>query len=463
LVIAPTKGGVANTLKWYTSPNSVIADHVDGPGVDMACALLEDAGGPVGLLCGATSIAADNSAITKVASHTGPTITVAGTSRYDHFVELQIGTAGDLGAGTFRYSLDGWSGATDDQRTWTDWITIPSGGTYGLPNTDLTLTFPAGTYVAGSAYTFTAECVAMNSTDLAAAFDVLAATGRKYAFIVLPTTANTGAAAAHATLGAAAQAELNTLANIGKNRRLVMATDVVADAAAVRTALTSVVANRVLFAFGRASRLARKRFPGYARPRTNATALFASRAASVKTSTDLKRVLSGPLPGVFELFDDEAINPTGLDDLGISTMRSWSSISDGGVFIAQARLKAAAGSDYRYWQRGTVMDRICDIVFEEQVKMIGRGYRLNLKGSAKGALDVRDIIRLEKDVNKRLEDEVLLPTNEEGTQGHVTAVRYRINREWNVATTETIIGDVVAVPLVQPSYVVTTLGYSLSL
>lgn len=470
--IGPSKGGVPNTLKWYDSPGSVVDEHIDGPVVDMAVQVLEEVGGPVGVLCSAASVEADNSAITKVGSHAGPTITVAGTSRYDHFVEVEITLGGALGTARFRYNLDGFSGATDSQKTWTDPITIPSGGEYAIPHSDLVLTFPSGTYVVGHRYTWTSECAAMNATDLAAAFDVLAEAKRPYRYVALATGANLGNAAAHATLCAALQAELNSFANAGVNRRGMMKAAATADAAGVAAAYAAVTAARVLVLYSDVASLAGVRFPGYARPRGSALGPLACRAAGVQPSTDLKRVESGPLPRVLEVFHDERTSPTGLDDLYITTLRSWQRL--GTPFVVQGRLKAAVGSDFRLWPRGIVLDMGCDIVFDELTRLIGKGMRfnqgpvvgdtgLNRDGLVVGALDPGEIERYEDQINERLSDEIMRPTNEEGVAGHATAMQFRLDPAHNVATTETIVGSLNGVPLVYPSHAHNSAGWGTSL
>lgn len=459
IVCGVTSSGTVDTLTWFTSSDSLVSALGDGPAVDEALHILQFGGGPVGVLKVDPSVAADNGSVTK--SGSGPDVSVAGSATNDFYVVIRIILGGALGTATFQYSLDGWDGATDDQRTWSGTLTVPSGGEYVLPGTGLTVTFADDTYVADETYSWQSECAAANASDLADAFDALASVGRQWRFCDLVTSANNGVASAHATLAAALDSELNTLANTsGRYRRGMISADNAADASAVTAAFTNVFTPRVLVAYGRVSRLAGKKLVAYERPRTSARSCFAARAASVAPSTDLKRVLSGPLPGVLELHEDEATTSTGLDDIYVSTLRTWAELP--GYFIAQGRLKAAIGSDFRLWPLGIVMDIACEVVHEEQVKMVGRGYRLNTTGENVGALDERDIIRLEKDVNTRLVAELMSPTNEEGTAGHVSAMRYRINRTHNVAQTETIIGDFTAVPLTYPSKIQASLGYALT-
>ncbi len=466
LVLGSASAG-ADGLSFHQTPASIVNTHDYGPLVDEGCFIAKQGGSPIGLLKGAASVAGDLSAITKVAAHAGPTITVAGTPVFDAFVRLQITKAGDLGAGKFRFSLDGFDGDTDAQRSWSGEYVIPSGGTFAIPNLGPTLTFPAGTYLLNSEYTFVAECAALNASDVSTAFAALQASKRRWRFMLAAFSANNGDAAAHATLAATLQSELDNLAaNYGKYRRAMMQAESAqapSDAAAVETAFTSVIAPRLLVAYGQARRLAGRPMLGFAAPRRNVVSFFAARAATELLSTDLKRVLSGPVEGLLELFDDEFQNSTGLDDIHISTMRTWPSDEQTGAFIGQGRLKGGPSSNFDLWPRGTVMDVACEIVHEEQIKFIGRGLRTQTSGEHIGALDPRDIPRLEKDVKARLNSELLDQVNAEGTFGHVTDLRYRIDGEWNVAQTETIVGDLEVVGLSYASQVMATVGFTLSL
>ncbi|MDX1527055.1 MAG: hypothetical protein R3337_00420 [Gammaproteobacteria bacterium] len=470
LVIGLTTAGVANQVGWYDNPAAAIAAHQDGPALEVALAMLAESGGPVGIMRMSTSVAADNSAVSQDVG-SGPLITVAGSARYDHRCEIEITADGALGAAKFRYNLDGFSGSTDAQKSWSQEYTVPAGGSFAIPGTDLTLTFPAGTYNDGDIYSFTADCAASNSSDLATAFTNIAAINRDFTFVTLVTTANTGDESAHATLAAAFNSELNTLAVAGMPLRGMMKANIGNDDGAVATAYTAVTAPRVLALFSDVATVVKHSFVGYKRPRGSALSSLSARASAVRISTDLKRVESGPLPNIVEVFEDERTAPTGLDDRYITTLTSQLGL--GTPFVTQGRLKAAEGSDYRLWPRGIVMDRICKIVFEEEQRFIGMGLRfnagpdvgdgLNAAGLTVGALDPRDIKRLEARVNGRLRTEIMQQVNEEGELGHASGVIYRIDPTHDVASTETIVSDVNGVPLVYPSYVNSTLGWGTDL
>jgi len=115
------------------------------------------------------------------------TITVAGAA-YDRFdVVVEILTAGTLGAGVFRYSLDGGN-------AWSVAITIPGGATYLIAEANVTLTFvPGGGAVYfqdGDTHAFVTRAPQMTTSDLVAPMAALLADARTWrlAHVVQPIT-----------------------------------------------------------------------------------------------------------------------------------------------------------------------------------------------------------------------------------------------------------------------------------
>lgn len=406
----------------------------------------------------------------------GGEITVAGESTLDAHVRIEIVTSGALGAAKFRYSIDGYSGDTASERTYSETLTVPGGGTFAIPGLGLTLTFDATptAFVAGDYYVFDAECGALNATNLGAAFTAIAASSARWRFCALATSKANGDAAAHATLAAALQSHLNTLANSSKYRRGMMAATHEDTAATVVTAFASTVAPRLLIAHGQVRRASTKPFSGHAFPVTNAVDVFAARAASSLPSTDLKRVRSGALTEVVKIFHDEFRSPSSLDDAKISTLRTFEDFA--GFYITQGRLKSQAGSDFKLWPHGIVIDIACETVNAGLTVEIGRGVRFSSRdengnevpdGSDAvayvGTIDERDAAAIEDEINRRLIAALASPLNAEGFAGHVTDLRYRILRTHNVLSTGTVIGEVGIKPLGYIDYLTTTVGFVVEL
>lgn len=449
--------GDDNSVKAFSSIGALFDERGVGPVVEAAAAILATIGGPVIVVKGATSVAASNGSVT--ASGGGPTVSLSGTALLDANIRVVITLGGALGVGKFKYCLDDYSGAADSERTYSEDLLIPSGGTFAIPTLGITLTFASGTYVLAETYSATVNCAAMNATNLGAALDALGASTLGWRFVYVVTSNNAGDAAAHATLLATLQSKLSTFATAGKYRRGMMATNLTG--ADPTTALTSVVAARCLTAHGVTRVVSPLSFIGHAFPLAPAASSLAVRAAGCLPSTDLKRVRGdgikdgGPLPNVLKIFQDEGTTPTGLDDIKVSTLRTYQGRD--GFYITQGRLKSGTGSDFTRWDRGIVMDIACEAAHEITTTWIGMGIRTN----ADGTIDERDAVRLEKEVNDRLADLLLNPQNAEGTTGHVSDANYTINRSINIISTETIQGEVAIRPLAPASYIRTTLSFSL--
>jgi hypothetical protein len=233
-------------------------------------------------------------------------------------------------------------------------------------------------------------------------------------------------------------------------------------ASAVQTAYASTTLNRHLVAHGSARYVAQYPLPGRGFVDRPVVTSFAARAAGSLISTDLKRVPGnglndgGPLPGVVKLYFDERVESSLLDDIMISTARSYENRP--GVFITQGRIKSASGSDFTIWPRRVVLDVAAETAHAVTVTFIGRGVRTK----AGGVIDERDALRLEKEVTDALEAQLLAPRNAEGTDGHASAVSYVIDRTINVLSTSSIEADLSVRPLGSLDYITTRVGYSLN-
>jgi hypothetical protein len=162
------------------------------------------------------------------------------------------------------------------------------------------------------------------------------------------------------------------------------------------------------------------------------------------------------------LNNDEFRLPTGLDDIKISTLRTYDAP---GFWITQARLKSAAGSDFTHWPRGLVMDVACETVHDGQELLIGQMFRFQnrvINGqSYPGTLSDLDADRWEDEINGKLVAILKDQINDEGTSGHVTDLRYRISRTNNIVSTGVLISYVEVKPVGYVDYITTTLGYVL--
>lgn len=457
VVVGYSSTGTANSYKQYTSINSLVSERGEGPAVEAAALLLNVTGGPVGFVTLSTSVASTIGTVTQTGADT--LIVVSGTPTNDFDVKVEILTGGALGTATFRYSLDNYTGAEEAERTYSGAITVPAGGAYVMANTGLTLTF-AGTQTAGNVQSFVAECPAFNTTDLNTGLDAVDATPLDWRFVVAITSLGNGDPTTGAGLAAALQAKLAGFATAGKYRAGMIAAcrddaDPLADFAAV-------VADRCLIDYGTARYVSAKPFVGFGFPQMVGTIAYAMRAAGSVISCDLKRVPGngvtngGPIPNVVKLFKDERTNASGVDDIKLSTLRTYA--GKPGFFITQGRIKSADGSDFTIWPLRIIMDVACETTHDAQTLFIGRGVRTN----SDGTIDERDALRLEAEVQSKLDSVLTSPRSAEGTAGHVSAVRYSIDRTNNINTTSTVISETAIRPLGYIDYITETLGFTVN-
>lgn len=396
----------------------------------------------------------------------GGEIAVSGDANYDTHVRVEIITSGANGVARFRYALDGFVGDTDQSvtgnvRTYSETLLVPSGGTFAIAGLGITLTFDGSpAFVAGDVYTFNTLAPSFNATDIADAFDAIAAAASKWRFASVVTSAVAGDAAAHAVLTAALQSELASLASGSRYRVAMIASGHGDTAAAVVTAFTSITADRVLVAHGQVRRKTDMPFPGFAFPVTSSVDCFAARAAGSAPSTDLKRLLSGPHDEVIKIFHDELLTPSQLDDIKVSTMRTYHGRS--GFFITQARPKAAAGSDFKLWPLRICMDIACETAHETMELEVGRMHRTvtNVINdvSYPGVIDERDATTIENACETALWA-VLGETNVEGLLGHVQDLRVTISRTHNFLSTGVLEYEVAILPFGYTDYIRGTFGY----
>lgn len=458
-VLGPASLGTANVLVSYNSPNAAADGSGQGQGPEAVTRILARAGGPVRFMKMATSVAAANSVVTKVAVSTSTgTVTVAGTALDDYEVIVEITKTGALGAAEFKFSLD-------DGRTYSEIIQVPAGGTYAIANTGLTLTFVPGggpiLFEDGDTHSFDSTAAMWNASDLATAIAALKLdTTTTWDFLVLAGRHATGAGAA--TIFAALDTHLTDLANNHRYTRALM--DGGAEAAAtVKTAFAAVSSRRIAVCFSTYDVPTAKPFQGWGAPMRPTVNYFASLAAANLISTDLAFSPAGAPEGdILAIGHDEFTASTTMDDAKFATMRTWP--QEQGYFANNCRLKSPSGSDFKYWQHGRVMDVACATWYSAARRWSSAGLRCT---SAK-VLYEPEAIRVESDITKDLVTVLSTPKNATGAIGHVSktdtdeGVAYRASRTEQTLVTETVAGDLAVRPLGYAKFINVTVGFSAS-
>ena len=449
LMMSVSSSGTADVVVTLTKSSDVAALG-EGPLPEYAARQLLLGGGPIYAMKVGGTIVGASSAVT--ASGGGPTVSLAGApfDTYDAIITIAVG--GILGTGTFSYSLDG--GTTESGV-----LIIPGGGSFPIPSTGITVTFTAGTYVAAETYSWTSTEPQSNASDFASAFTALALVNVEYDYITQSNTYATGVAAA-AQFGAN-DSHLATLFNAFEYKRLLQNSGP-DSAAATITAFLSSESTRVSPCYGTTTSPSAKPIQGRG-TRDFGTAMEASiEAANQLISTDLARVANGKLGGAISPVTAISFDATAddtLDTAKFTTTRTWKGRL--GFFFTNVRFKSPAGSDFLYWKHGRIIDETSEVVQVAQQNFFSRGVRT--VDAPVGAIDPRDAEGLETEVTTPLAVALTSPSNAEGTQGHVTAFQYAIDRTNNVLSTQTILSETRVKPFGYIKDIITTIGYSATL
>jgi len=450
LVYGVSSTGTADVLVSVSTLSAARTEWGQGPLVEEVCRCLSEGGGPVLGMRSTGTTAGAAGAVTPGGGNVGTgTVTVAGAAFDAYEVMLEVTTTGDAGVGAFIFSLD-------DGRTYSEELTIPVGLAYAIPSTNLTLTFVPGVgpveWSDGDVHQFDCTAPMYTTADLATSITALTADSTEWQFMILTGLNASGADAA--TMFGAVETHMATFAAAFRYVRCMM--DAGNEATGpINVALDAVSDNRILVSYRRADVASAKAFAGFGTPQIPLVGVVGARAHKALISTDLARVASGSLTGVAAIEHDERLTEV-MDSHRITTARTW--LGRAGFYLTNGRLKSDAGSDFRYWQHGVIMDLACRTTYIQQQTFIGMGIRTN----ADGTIDERDAVRLETRVREALKEQLLRPTNAEGTSGHVSDLNYTIDRTNNIATTETLLSDVAIRPLGYAKFITTTLGYSLA-
>lgn len=190
-LVGSSSSGTAGTFYSYAGSDvqQVFDDLGEGPlPHQVAKHLLRTGGKPVLAYKSTASTAGSSSAVTQ--SGAGPLPTLSGAPYDQYFSRIEIQTGGAVGTATFKYSLDGGD-------TWSD--EIATAASYLLPS-NVTVTFTAGTYVAGELYSWTDTAPILTNTNIGDALNaIIASAYTPDAVHVLGQPATTGDMATIAT------------------------------------------------------------------------------------------------------------------------------------------------------------------------------------------------------------------------------------------------------------------------
>lgn len=456
LVVGYATGATANKLYIFSNSNTARDTLQAGPALELAAPIAARGGCMV--LATAATTAGSCGTVTKTAVGTSTgTVTVAGVPANVWKVRIKITSTGTTGAGKFQYALDGYSNT--EAYTWSPEYTIPTGGTFQLPGTALTLTFTPGAgavfFELGDAHRF--DCIAPHYTtaDLTAAFAALPEQlgTRRVRRVLMAGIGQT--AAAQVTLAAALAGHLDTLALNWSFARSVIDGGSVESSSAFKTAIASFTDDRVAVVFGRASIVSEVPIAGCGVPELPASNAVAERASYSDLSENLGRFLSGPLRGVVRVSHNERFLVAFTDADRIITLRTHD--GEGGYFVTNGYLRSSPSSDFKYFDWGIVLDEISETVHDNLNQWTLES--LDAKTDGTGNLDDNDASRVESGVQIALRTRIMDPPNKSGTKGHCSDVQFTVDRTTDFLTSGEIYGYAAAVPRRPVEGIITQVGF----
>jgi hypothetical protein len=454
LITGVSSIGTPGQLLSFSSPADVRSTLGYGELAEDIGNMLRQKGGPVLAMFTTGTTIGTVSAVTHPTG-AGPLITAARTpevtGRYS--IAIRIPSAGALGVGTFQYTLDNHS-PTDVAPTWSQTRVIPSGGTFLIPNSGVTLTFAAGTYTVTDTYALTTEPPKSTPTDLGVAGTALAAlTTLKFPLWFHAQTNLTGVLGAAFFTALAGQAT-----SLATQYRFIRAFcdggsgDV---PATFITAANGVADKRTGMSYGFVLLASTMPFEGFSVRKCDVNSALAPRIAGNLISTDTARTASGNVPGVLKIYYDSFTDPT-VDAAQVTTMRTWP--NQPGFWPTQGYLKAPPGSDFQKIQYGRIMDAACTAVYNAVFPFILEGFRT----LADGTIDPLDAADIESAGRNALNDVLKRPNNARGRPGHISAFSFNVDRTINLNTSGQLKTKTAIRPLGYPSTIINELGFSLN-
>jgi Protein of unknown function (DUF2586) len=456
VLIGAAEKGDLNLVQAMSSPAAIADEYGEGPLGEAGATLLDIAGGPVYLCRVAGTAAGTTGSVTKTAqsSSTG-TVAAAGAAYARYDVIAQVTKSGALGVAEFRYSLDGG-------KTWTDSLTVPSGGSYVIPRTNVTLTFTAGAgpiiLEQGDSFAFTTTAPHYSTTELALGITALKtylSSAPDFTPDVVVATGLNATGSAAATMFGALGVHLDGLEATQRYVRAIMDAGSADTRVNVKTAFASVAHRRISAVYGEIVQASSKPFAGFGAPQVPLLNAVAARAAKVLAPTDLARFADGPLTGVLKITHDEFVNEE-MDAARITTARSWPGTA--GFYLTNARLKSPTGSDYVYFQHGRVMDVASRVTVAAQQQFVNA----ELRTRAGGRLEESEAKRIEETVRSSLDRALSQQNNASGRRGWVSDFAYTVDRQADVLSTQIVPTALAIEPLAYAKQLRTELGFALN-
>ena len=344
---------------------------------------------------------------------TGPVVASTGTPNDAYQVWVKITGAGVIGTSRFQYSLDGGDNYEAEAAT---------AATYSVPNTGITLTFAAGTYVLNEVYKSNATPPVYTSVEIAAAVEAWRSSGfvaKGMGDVGVPASAAGGA-----TIAGTYASKADAMEQAGDYVAVMVqaADDTLGN---LITAYAAVASKRELIP----ATFCKLQSPSgrvYRRP--VAWVIFGEFARR-PVSEDLARVRSGGIPGVVSIERDEESTP-GYEAAKFVTLRKVKGRA--GFYVANPVMRSPTGSDFDLLQMRRVMDVACDTVRGALTDYLNEALDTQSADPSNpavgGTIDPAQANAIDTDIQAVLTNAVVAP-------GNATYSQVRVNRTDKILST----------------------------
>lgn len=336
----------------------------------------------------------NGSATAPALDGSNPLMTITGTPGDAQELQVRILVGGTIGTAQFEYTLDAWRTKSNPRF---------AAASFPIPDTGLTLGFPAGTYVADKVYVFTVTAPTHTLQNIVDALQ--AAINGTQNFGIAYVCGTTGGAddTAKANNCVTLVAALNAVAEAAfvagkKNIRVVVEAPDVPDSAliaavqtlnATRCALVRIPAEVVSDLVPRVAKTEGGRVVVARLPRLP--------LGKDPSQTKKEGIWSGALPSqIRRLLRNEASTP-GLDDARIVTGTTYPG-KEGQWFLTNFPLLSEQGSDYKWLQHGLVVDVLVNGIRAALVDWLSRD--LDVRNDGTGGLDEGQASVIDRDIEK---------------------------------------------------------------
>lgn len=395
--------------------------------------------------CLAVPVAASNPGVVGAILRTGtspsPGLGTTGTPRDTYDVIAKIVAGGTVGNATFQISFDGGA-------TFSDVIATAASLATFAASTGLTLTFVAGTYVAGDTYSFTTTAPTYSSADLNAALDALLADARDVSFVHVVGTVGGADDAAKITnfvaLCTAVATKMATAEDAKRWQFTILEAPVVAEGAWAASATWAAFAStRVSPALGRVT--IQSQVSGRQTTRSLAVS-YASRLSIIPPHEHPGRTARGPLPGIVSMSRDERATPNG-DVARFTTSRTFAGVP--GFYLTAGKMAAGAGSDFAEVQARRVIDKACRLVNGALFVFLNESLRVNREDGTIFEADARNV---ESYVDAIVRAELV-------NDGNASDLQVVVNRATNMVSTKRLDVAVRVIPKGYASFIAADVGF----